>query len=148
MLTEKKLEPTKASFHLQTVYLKDLSFESPISRLPGIELRGLRFDAEFETQVTNQEEKVYEVSLSLTGKGLTEKDETIYLVEVTQAGTFLQSGEIAEELIKKTTLADCPTVLFPYLRETVDSILLKGGWPAVTIAPIDFASSYSAAQNS
>ena len=142
------MESTKASFSLQTVYLKDLSFESPIARMSEAEFNGLRFDAEFETQVTNQDEKLYEVCLSLTGKGVTEKDETIYLVEVTQAGTFLRSGEIAEELIRKTTLADCPTVLFPYLRETVDSVLLKGGWPPVTIAPVDFVASYSAALNS
>ena len=116
--------------------------------MTSIELHGLKFDAEFETQVTNQDEKIYEVCLSLTGKGVTEKDETIYLVEVTQAGTFLRSGELEEELIKKTTLADCPTVLFPYLRETVDTILLKGGWPPVTLAPIDFVSSYSAALDS
>ena len=142
------MEQTKTSFSLQAVYLKDLSFESPIARMTSIELHGLKFDAEFETQVTNQDEKIYEVCLSLTGKGVTEKDETIYLVEVTQAGTFLRSGELEEELIKKTTLADCPTVLFPYLRETVDTILLKGGWPPVTLAPIDFVSSYSAALDS
>ena len=133
---------------MQTIYLKDLSFESPVSGMSIAQVGGIRFDAEFETKATNQEENFYEVCLSLTGKGINEKDEIIYLVELTQAGTFYKEGEISEELIKKATLADCPTVLFPYLRETVDSVLMKGGWPPITIAPIDFSSSYLAAQNS
>ena len=113
-----------------------------------MQVNGIRFDAEFQTKVSNQEENLYEVSLSLTGKGVNDDDEIIYLVEVTQAGTFFKEGEISEELIKKATLADCPTVLFPYLRETVDSVLVKGGWPPITIAPVDFSASYLAAQKS
>ena len=134
------------SFTVQTIYLKDLSFECPASGLT--KSGGIRFDAEFETKATTQEENLYEVSLSLTGKGLNDEDEIMYLVEVTQGGTFYKEGEISEELIKKATLADCPTVLFPYLRETVDSVLVKGGWPPITIAPVDFSKSYLAAQNS
>ena len=142
------MESTMPSFTVQTIYLKDLSFESPLSGMSTVQVGGIRFDAEFETKATNQDENFYEVCLSLTGKGINEKDEIIYLVELTQAGTFYKEGEISEELIKKATLADCPTVLFPYLRETVDSVLMKGGWPPITIAPIDFSSSYLAAQNS
>ena len=39
----------------------------------------------------------------------------------------------------------CPNVLFPYLRETLDSLLVKGGFPAVQLAPINFDALYSKA---
>ena len=142
------METKMPSFTVQTIYLKDLSFECPASGMTKVQVGRIRFDAEFETKATTQEENLYEVSLSLTGKGINDEDEIMYLVEVTQGGTFYKEGEIPEELIKKATLADCPTVLFPYLRETVDSVLVKGGWPPITIAPVDFSKSYLAAQNS
>ena len=142
------MESKKPSFTVQTIFLKDLSFECPASGMTKAQVGGIRFDAEFETKATTQEENFYEVSLSLTGKGINDEDEIVYLVEVTQGGVFYKEGEIPEELIKKATLADCPTVLFPYLRETVDSVLVKGGWPPISIAPVDFSKSYLAAQNS
>ena len=136
------------SFTVQAIYLKDLSFENPLSGMSIVQAKAIRFEAEFATKVSNQEENLYEVSLSVTGKGIKDDDEIIYLVEVTQAGTFFKEGEISEELIKKATLADCPTILFPYLRETVDSVLVRGGWPPITIAPVDFSASYLAVQES
>ena len=42
----------------------------------------------------------------------------------------------------------CPNVLFPYLRETLDSLLVKGGFPAVQLAPINFDALYSEAMKS
>ena len=136
------METAKANFILQRIYLKDLSFESPISRVSGEMLNTNRFDIDFETTVTKLEKNLYEVCLNLTGKGIDEKDETIYLIEVAQAGIFLQEGELEQELLRKVTLADCPTIIYPYLRETVDSVLLKGGWPPPTIGHVDFTSTY------
>ena len=148
MLTEEKLESAKARFALQKIYLKDLSFESPISRLSGALVNISRFDIDFDTLVTKFENNLYEVCLNLTGKGLNEDEEVIYLIEVAQAGFFLQEGELEEELVRKITLADCPTILYPYVRETVDSVLVRGGWPPVTISHVDFTENYMKSLNS
>ena len=31
-----------------------------------------------------------------------------------------------------------PTILFPYAREAVDNLVVKGGFPALMIAPVNF----------
>lgn len=34
--------------------------------------------------------------------------------------------------------AFCPNLLFPYLRESIDTILVKGSFPAMMLAPVNF----------
>ena len=40
----------------------------------------------------------------------------------------------------------CPAVLFPYPRETVDSLLVKGTFPPFMLAPVDFGLLYAEAK--
>ena len=81
--------------------------------------------------------------MTLTGKGInSETENVVYIIELAQAGVFLKEGEIEEELLKKIGLTDCLAILFPYLREAVDSILVKSGFPPLVIGNIDFQSSY------
>ena len=44
--------------------------------------------------------------------------------------------------------AVCPNFLFPYAREAVDSIVVKGGFPPLSIAPIDFDAIFRQSQAS
>ncbi|MEX2327268.1 MAG: protein-export chaperone SecB, partial [Pseudomonadales bacterium] len=32
----------------------------------------------------------------------------------------------------------CPSVLFPYAREAIDSMVIKGSFPALMLAPVNF----------
>ena len=54
-----------------------------------------------------------------------------------QCGLFL-ADNIPEEQLKPMMGAMCPNILFPYLRESVDGLVLKGGFPALMLAPINF----------
>ena len=138
-------------FNLQRTYIKDLSFESPLASQHDYESLGSssRFEADFQSKVTSIGENRFEVCLTLTGKGINaENENVVYLIELAQAGIFLKEEEIEDELLRKITLTDCPTILFPYLREAVDSILVKSGFPPLVLANIDFKASYMQAQSS
>jgi preprotein translocase subunit SecB len=37
----------------------------------------------------------------------------------------------------------CPNTLFPYIREMVDSMAVRGGFPAVQLAPVNFDAAYA-----
>jgi len=39
----------------------------------------------------------------------------------------------------------CPNMLFPYVRETIDSLVVKGGFPAIQLAPVNFEALYAQA---
>ena len=143
------METKYSSFNLERTYIKDLSFESPLANQLYPLGNSSRFDADFQSNVTIIEENRYEVCLTLTGKGINSDNENVvYLIEVAQAGIFLKEGDIEDEILRKITLSDCPTILFPYLREAVDSILVKSGFPPLVLANIDFKASYLKAQSS
>ena len=36
----------------------------------------------------------------------------------------------------------CPTILFPYIREVISDIVLKGGFPQLVLAPVNFDALY------
>ena len=77
------------------------------------------------------------------GGGGTEDGEprSAIIVEVQQAGVFLVEGAEGPQLQQILAMA-CPDILFPYVRETVDNVVVKGTFPPFMLAPVDFAALY------
>ena len=74
-----------------------------------------------------------------------EDDETAFLVEIHQAGLFVAEGIEGEQLRQLLGIA-CPNMLFPYLREAVDALVVKGGFPALALQPVNFEALYRQAE--
>lgn len=121
---------------LERLYLKDASFESPRSPLVFVESWKPEFNLDINTRTNGLGEDRYEVVLSATLKATVEGG-TAYIAEIQHAGVFrifnLQGDDLRRAL---GTL--CPATLFPYVRETVDSLVVRGGFPAVHLAPVNF----------
>ena len=64
-------------------------------------------------------------------------DKTVFLIEASQAGIFGIRGVGADQL-QPVLAIHCPTVLFPYARETVADATMRAGFPPVQLAPINF----------
>ena len=90
------------------------------------------------------EEGNFEVVLSITVTAKMDED-TAFLIEVHQAGVFLVRGFQPEEL-KRILGTAAPNVLFPYAREAIDAICIKGGFPPLMLAPVNFDAVYQQAQ--
>ncbi len=126
-----------AKFALQRIYIKDSSFESP--KAPDC-FRGQwqpKVNMELNSSNTPIGDGLFEVVLQLTITAKDESDEVVYLIEVQQAGIFNIEG-LSEEALIQTLGAFCPSVLFPYAREAVDSLVVKGSFPALMLAPVNF----------
>jgi preprotein translocase subunit SecB len=78
------------------------------------------------------------VKITITAKN---DDETAFLVELVQCGLFAVVN-IPEQQLGAMLGAICPNILFPYLRENIDSLVVKGGFPALMLAPINFEALY------
>ena len=127
---------------LERLYLKDASFESP--RSPGVfgETWRPEFQLEVNTRTNALGDDRFEVVLSSTLRAKTEGGKTAYIAEIQQAGVFQVSG--LEETARQRVLGTlCPGTLFPSVRETVDSLVVKGGFPAVHLAPVNFEALYA-----
>jgi preprotein translocase subunit SecB len=130
-------EPVQQQFVIQRIYTKDMSFESPAT--PNIFKKQWQPKVNVDLNTRSNavdEEGNYEVVLSIT---LTSKleDETAFLVEVQQAGVFFIKGFEAEQLRRVLGTA-APNILFPYARENIDALAVKGGFPPIMLAPVNF----------
>ena len=140
MNTKPETEQQQTSVSIKKIYLKDTSFETP--NTPQI------FTEEFQPEVsvhlqnaaTSVAEHLFEVVLNIT---ITTKikDKTAYLIEVQQAGLFEVQG-MDKALLARFLGTYCPHMLFPYLRQTIDDMLMKGGFPAFLLTPVDFDAIY------
>ena len=131
-------------FALQRIYVKDLSFESPKS--PEMFQSQWQPEVKLDLNTSNRQlqEDMFEVVLSLTitvENGPEGSRETAFLAEVQQAGVFLVKGLAADEL-HRTLGAFCPNILFPYAREAIDNMVLRGSFPPLMLAPVNFDALY------
>jgi len=137
-------EQAPQQFAMQRIYAKDLSFESPAT--PDVFKK--QWKPQISVDLNTKSDKIgeegnYEVVLTVT---ITAKldDETAFLVEVQQAGIFFIAG-IEGENLRRVLATAAPTILFPYARENIDAVCVKGGFPAVMLAPVNFDSLYQQA---
>lgn len=131
----------QATFALQRIYIKDLSFESPNS--PAIFQKEWKPQVNLDLNTRNQAISAtqHEVVLSLTVTAKLE-DKVAFIVEVQQAGVFQIEG-LEPQQLAQTLGAFCPNILFPYAREAIDAAVLKGSFPALMLAPINFDALYA-----
>lgn len=125
---------------LQRIYLKDLSFESPAAPQVFREQFQPKIQMDIQAQNTKLEKNVYEVSLGLTLTAKTEND-TVFIIEVEQAGIF-SIKDSDDHTLQQILNIYCPTTLFPYVRETVDALAIRGSLPPLMLAPINFEALY------
>ena len=123
---------------LQSVYLKDCSYESPNGpRLPNNQGWEPKFQLNMNTSAMELAEDVREVLLTVTLEAR-QGETTMYLVEVKQAGVFAIAGAASADDMKRLIGSFCPSVLFPYAREVVSDLIIKGGFPNFLLPLVNF----------
>lgn len=123
-------------FVMQRIYVKDISFEAPL----GVE--GFKkqwqpaIKQDINTSSKKLDEKNHEVTLMLTITAEID-EQTVFIIEVKQAGIFFIDG-LEPAQLGYTLGALCPSILFPYAREAIDSMAVRGSFPPVQLPPINF----------
>ncbi len=128
---------------LQKIYIKDLSFESP--RSPDIFSKSVSPQTRLNIKSSAKEvaTEIQEITLTLTVEALHE-DETLFIVEIEQAGLFLLQGYSREEQ-ETLTGSYCPGTLYPFAREAIADLIMRGGFPQLLLQPINFDALYAQA---
>ena len=121
---------------LQNIYVKDSSFEAP----SGPNLQTTEWNPQFGLNMATAgvvlAPDAHEVTLTITLEAKV-GDRVAYLVEVKQAGVFVLKGYTPDEL-RRIVGAFCPGVLFPYARQAVSDLILRGGFPPFLLPPVNF----------
>ena len=133
-------QATQPQFALQRIYVKDLSFEAPMGHLAFQKQWNPKVHLDLNTATNKIDDSNVEVVLTLTITAKQE-DDTAFLVEVQQGGIFSCQGFEPQQLHQVLNMM-CPNILFPYARETVDSLVTRGSFPPLMIAPVNFEALY------
>lgn len=136
-MTEEQQQP---SFQIEKIYVKDLSLEIPGGPQVFLQQAQPQLEVQINTAGGKFADNYYEVSVTCTVTAKAE-ERTIFLAEAVQAGIFSVRNVPAAELDPLLNIG-CPTILFPYLRETISDLVTRGGFPPVLLAPISFEALY------
>jgi len=130
-------QPTLA---IEKIYLRDLSVEVPNAPEAFLEREPPTVEVNMRSTSRNLPEDRYEVVLTIT---ITAKvgDKTMFLAEAAQAGVF-QIRYVPQEDMGPVLGIACPNTLFPYVRETISSVISRAGFPPVVLAPMNFETVY------
>lgn len=133
-------EKNLPSFTLDKIYVKDLSLEIPRAPRIFLERDTPQIDVQLNTQAASVQESLFEVVVMAT---VTAKigDKVMFLIEAKQAGIFNISN-IPTEQLEGILAVMCPNILFPYLREVVSDVSVRGGFAPVLLNPINFEELY------
>lgn len=137
-------EQATAQVRLERIYLKDASWESPKSPQVFTEDWKPEIQADIATKSNRVDDQRFEVVLTVGLNAKLPDVKTAFIVEVQQAGLFSIEG-VEGELLQRVLGTVCPSTLYPYAREVVDSLTIKGGFPALHLAPVNFDALYAEA---
>jgi preprotein translocase subunit SecB len=138
--SEDKNSSEQGQFSIQKIYVKDISFETPNSPKIFQEQWQPVVNMDLANSATALDDKFFEVVLSITVT-VSFKDQTVYLIEVEQAGIFHLSN-LPPEAINRMLGTICPNILFPFAREVISNLVNKGGFPQLLLAPVNFDALY------
>lgn len=141
-MAEEKTPEAEKRLAIVKIYVKDLSFESPQS--PTVFQRNEwspKTNLNLRSTHTPVENDIHEVVLTITVEAKDE-DTTLFLVELQQAGLFDIKGYDKEEF-GALVGSFCPNILFPYARETLATMVQKGGFPEFVLQPLNFDALYT-----
>ncbi|MBN2646652.1 MAG: protein-export chaperone SecB [Thiotrichales bacterium] len=133
-------EQAQPVFSIQKIYTKDISFESPNTPALFTTQFQPKLAVDLNVESTGLTENVFHVILRVTATTQVEET-TAFLCEVEQAGIFTLQG-FREEELNYLLGVQCPTVLFPYARETVSDLVARGGFPQLLLEPVNFEAMY------
>lgn len=131
----------QAQFSIEKIYLKDLSLEIPNAPQIFLQTETPQIEISVHTSAAVLDATgLYEAVLTVT---VTAKnaDKTVFLVEAAHAGIF-RILNLPPAEIDAVLGVLCPSTLLPYARETVASVLLRAGFPPVTLQHMSFDAAY------
>ena len=133
-------QQNQPSFQIEKLYVKDLSLEIPHAPQVFVQQVQPQLEVQIQTAAAQFAEGYYECTVTAT---VTAKagERTLFLAEAVQAGIFSVRNVPAQDLDALLGIG-CPTILFPYLRETISDLIGRGGFPPVLLSPVSFEALY------
>ncbi|MCF6776335.1 protein-export chaperone SecB [Thiotrichales bacterium 19X7-9] len=130
-------EEQAPNFQIHKIYVKDISFEVPQGSHAFRNEWKPELNVQLNSQFTKMEEADhYEVVLVVTCD-VKCGDEIAFKAEIHQAGIFSISN-LDQTQLDHALKSFCPNILYPYAREVISDVVMKGGFPQLCLSPVNF----------
>ena len=116
-------------------YIKDLSFENPMSPNLPSKNKNPTVNLDINTAYLDLKNNNHEVNLKIKSTASIDKA-IIFVIELQYAG--LIKTVIKNEKDKKSLIISGSYLLFPYARSIISNITMEGGFKPLVIQPIEF----------
>ena len=116
-------------------YIKDLSFENPMSPNLPSKSKNPSVNLDINTTYLDLKKDNHEVNLKIKSTASIDED-VIFVIELQYAG--LIKTIIKNEEDKKRLIISGSYLLFPYARSIISNITMEGGFKPLVIQPIEF----------
>jgi preprotein translocase subunit SecB len=133
--------PAGATFTVEKIYVKDVSFEAPGAPQVFNEQGAPELQMNLNQKVQRLSDSAFEVILGIT-LTCNVAGKTAYLAEVQQAGVFTLAG-FEDAGIDAMLGTQCPNLLYPYAAANVTQLIQSGGFPPFFMQPINFDGLYA-----
>lgn len=139
---ENQAPPKLPPLTINAQYIKDLSFEhpNPLESLKPADTQP-EIDINIDVDAEELNHNTYEVILKIKANAKRNKS-TMFISEVVYAGIFTLGDGIHKEAVHPVLMIECPRILFPFARSILANITREGGFPPLSLNPIDFAGLY------
>lgn len=134
-------DENNSNFIIQRIYVSDISFEAPNQSHTFKNDWHPEVEVNLATQSNYLDNNQHEVSITLTVK-VTCASKLAFLVEVKQSGMFVIAG-LDEQQLHHALGSFCPNILFPFARELIADLVMRGGFPQLLLAPVNFDALYN-----
>ncbi len=127
-------------------YIRDISFESPNAPLSMFESESvpdldIKIDMDAREIKSDKIKNLYETVLEVHASAK-RGEEVIFIAEIQYAIAVSFTKEVPQEDIHPILLIEMPTLLFPYMRELLGSMTVRGGFPPLLLNQVDFQAMY------
>lgn len=136
-------DPNAPAFAPQAVYIKDVSFEAPAGPRVTASNTNPTIALNINTSANDLGGDLKEVVLTVRVEAKA-AEKIVWLIELQQAGAFGMRNVPAPDMQRLIGIF-CPTYLFPFARQVVSDLLLKGGFPPFLLPPVNFEALFAQA---
>ncbi len=124
-----------------TQYIKDLSFENFAAQKN--EFISSKLDVHLDLNIKKKQIKSELIEITIVFLiEATKQDEKKFIIELSYASTFLIDKNISSFDKNKVSFVDCPTMMFPFVRQIIFNISRDSGFLPINLEPINFHDLY------
>lgn len=135
-------ENTAPGIQVVAQYIKDLSFENPISPINADIRPQIELNVDLQARQADNQKDLYEVEMKIRATA-THNSKPAFLVELAY-GSLFHLHNIPDDVRQQILMIEAPHIMFPFVRRIVSDVIRDGGLPTLMIEPIDFAALYRA----